>query len=167
MILSFGPLCMFHPSQKLTRLVSVLGLALLSINGARECRALCLLASCGATASESQSAPSPGPCGTCCRTTKPACKSCQHAASVSTANLSHHSPHCPGGETCVCCAEPAPTQSTSPVDSQEVLDAMPLDGNLTAVVQYLNRHSERVADSRGRDAARIVSVCVALCRFVI
>lgn len=158
---------MFHRSHKLTRLVAALGLALLSINGAQQCRALCLLANCHAAANESPETPPPRSCGNCCKKVKPAAASSQQSTGIAKSNISHDSQPCPGDEPCVCCATPVPTQSSSPVDSQEVLDAMPLDGNLTAVVQYLNRHSERVSDVHESDTARTVSVCVELCRFVI
>lgn len=158
---------MFHRSHLSTRLVAALGLALLAINGAQECRALCLLTNCHAAASESEETSRPRACGKCCKKVKPAAASPQQTVAHAQSNLSHDSQPCPGDEPCVCCDSPAPTQSSSPVDSQEVLDAMPLDGNLTAVVQYLNRHSERVSHTHESDIARTVSVCVELCRFAI
>jgi len=157
---------MFHRSRKLTRLIAALGLALLSINGAQQCRALCLLANCHAAASDAEETAKPRSCGKCCQKSKPASASTQQAAN-GTNNISQESEQCPGDEPCVCCASPVPTQTSSAVDSLEVLDSMPLDGNLTAVVQYLNRHSERVADTNESDVARTVSVCVELCRFVV
>lgn len=166
MILFFELGHMFYSSRKLTRLIAALGLALLSINGAQQCRALCLLANCHAAASDAEETAKPRSCGKCCKKSKPAFASSQQAAG-GMSNISQESDQCPGDEPCVCCASPVPTQTSSTVDSLEVLDSMPLDGNLTAVVQYLNRHSERVADAQESDIARTVSVCVELCRFVV
>ena len=157
---------MFHRSRKLTRLIAALGLALLSINGAQQCRALCLLANCHVAESGAQKTAKPRSCGKCCKQAKPVAATSQQVAD-SMSNVSQCSDECPGGEPCVCCATPVPTQTSSPVDSQEVLDSMPLDGNLTAVVQFLNYHSERLSDSHESEMARTVSVCVELCRFVV
>ena len=158
---------MFHRSRLLTRLIAALGLALLSVNGAQQCRALCLLANCHAAASDAKSAVKPNSCGKCCRQSKTVAASSSELAGNATSNMSQDSDQCPGGNPCVCCASPVPTQTSSAVDSQEVLDAMPLDGNLTAVVQYLNRHSERVSGTHESATTRTVPVCVELCRFVI
>jgi hypothetical protein len=158
---------MFHRSRLLTRLIAALGLALLSINGAQQCRALCLLANCHAAENDAKETAKPRSCGKCCKKAIPAAANPQQSAAGATSSVSQDSNQCPGGEPCVCCASPVPTQTSSAVDSQEVLDAMPLDGNMTAVVQYLNRHSERVSDSYESDIPRTVSVCAELCRFVI
>lgn len=158
---------MFHRSHSLTRLIAALGLVLLSINGAQQCRALCLLANCHAAASGVTEAAKPRSCGECCKKANPAAASTQQQAGDGLNNNSQGSDQCPGGEPCVCCASPVPTQTSSAVDSLEVLDAMPFDGNLTAVVQYLNRHSERVSAVHDGGIARTVSVCVELCRFVV
>lgn len=158
---------MFHRSCLLTRLIAALGLALLSVNGAQQCRALCLLANCHAAASDAKNSTKPNSCGKCCRQAKAVAASTPELAGKATSNISQDSDQCPGGDPCVCCASPVPTQTSSAVDSQEVLDAMPLDGNLTAVVQYLNRHSERVSETHESALPRTVSVCVELCRLVI
>ncbi|BBO36041.1 hypothetical protein PLANPX_5653 [Lacipirellula parvula] len=160
---------MFHRSPLLTRMIAALGLALLSINGAQQCRALCLLADCHAAETcPHDEAAQPRSCGTCCKPAKPTAASPQHRHSGDElCDDSHSSDHCPSEQPCACCASPVPTQTSSVVDSQEVLDAMPLDGNLTAVVQYLNRHSERVSDAHNSDLPRTVSVCAELCRFII
>lgn len=158
---------MFHRSHLLTRLVAALGLALLSVNGAQQCRALCLLANCHAAVNDAKKTAEPRSCGRCCKQAQPAAVSTQQSASDVATSISQDSDRCPDGKPCVCCASPVPTQTSSAVDSQEVLDAMPLDGNMTAVVQYLNRHSERVSDSYESDIPRTVSVCAELCRFLI
>lgn len=156
---------MFHRSPLSTRLIVALGLALLSINGAQQCRALCLLADCHAAVNEAKEAAKPRSCGKCCKQAKQAVVSSQRPTAEVTNSISQDSEHCPGGEPYVCCASPIPTQASSAVDAQEVLDSMPLDGSLTGVVQYLNCHSERVSDAHESEIARTVSVCVKLCRF--
>lgn len=158
---------MFHRSHLLTRLVAALGLALLSINGAQQCRALCLLANCHAAVDDAKGIAKPSSCSKCCKHVKSIAASSQQAVADGIRSISQDSDQCPDSEPYICCAWPVPAQASSAVDSREVLDSMPIGSNLTPVVPCPNRYSKRLSDVYDSDLARTVSVCVELCRLVI
>lgn len=155
---------MFLGSQLLTRVVAACGLALLSVNGAHQCRAFCLLTSCHSIAEDaSQETVGKRSASRCCHFSRQRASGSKVQSSDGAANASHNSSNCPGGEPCACCSSPDPAKSASTVEWQGVLDSIPLSGFASRASLFCFDASS----SSGHDQYLLIdgaTLCVMHCR---
>lgn len=157
---------MFSRSPTLTKLIAALGLALLLVNGAQQCRAICLLVDCHSTNVGGSEADVKQSCGGRCEQATRIHVSAERPA-TDASTLSQGANQCPSDEPCVCCDSPAPSKSSSLGDSQIDLGPSPLDVNSVAATDELNFGWHGLSVHFNDRTSHTVPVCIALCRLIV
>jgi len=151
-----------RPPSLTRQLIAAIGLAALLVNGAQQCHAWCLLATCDAGQPSEEK---------CCH--KAVRKVCGHKCRKLTTSAEAecravaHREGCPSPEQCVCCHTPDPQQAPTPVDSQAVVGSIMAVSSFIGVVSQSPDLTEGVDCRHSATSSRSFDVCVKLCRLVV
>lgn len=161
----FASARMLFRSPTLMKLIAGLGLTLLLVNGAQQCRAICLLVDCHSIKSEGSETGVRRGCSGRCKQAERAIAAARSAVDVSA--LSQGTNQCPSEEPCVCCDSPAPTNSSSAGDCQLTHGLLSLDANLVACTAELHQCWHTFSVHFNGRTSHTVPVCIALCRLIV
>lgn len=158
---------MFLRSQSLSRIVAALGLALLAVNGAQQCRALCLVTDCRFVVAGSQDVIAQRLASQCCHSSGGAVASLRFRVGDEAIVISHSSHECPGSAPCTYCDSPAAVKSASLADWQGAVDLLSMGECWVASQTPPNCVADDTSRLQQHAIIGTLDLCVKHCRLVV